>query len=1271
MARPRFRSLIALATLTIVVSSVPVASAAPPADAGRGKPSADKVILFGSDGMRPDLVERYVGEGAMPTFAELRRQGVEGENGLLQAFPPNTGVGWYTLATGTWPSEHGSTNNTFHRVGEGNFNNRTGLGSPIVQADTIQQAAERAGKTVVSVEWVGSRTHGLQGPVVDFRSFFSNRGVLVNYDLPGQPAGAAAFGVSYQRVDLDDAVGWTNVPSSFSPAKQEQLKSTNTAFPAADNVDRFFDLYIYDSTNDGQVNYDGVIVVPSTAGRDGSAKVADLSRGEWADVKVTLTGGRAGQTAGMYLKLIDIAPDLSTFRLYFTSLARSNASYAALGAAGSAAFEETLARDFPSSTAADFAPLEAGIVDEDTYVEQGLFWKDAHWAYLEYILDDLNVDADLLLVGNPVTDEFAHQFLGLTVPTDMDGNPNPYYDDVTNDDVPDGRLDEREGYIRAAYHEADQTLELALDLMGGLDETAVFASSDHGFAPQWYAVNVSKALQDLGYGPEQGSNCRAVAATLVKECHAGGTAQLYIDLAGRDPSGTTSTNNSNAPQVAAADYETVRQNLKTYFENLDDPNLPGIQQVVDRVYLKEELRDVDGTDALHPTRSGDVVVVFRPPYQTDAATPGTLIAFSQFFGQHGYRPDLVDLEASVNMHGTFVAAGPGIRHTGSPVDGVRAIDVAPTAAYLLGIDGPQNARGRILTEITTAPSVKIATILDISDFHGQLVPLTEAADNVTGSGAANPAQPIGGAAFLKAWFDAYRDEAPDGSITVAAGDSVGATPPISAFFGDTPTIELMNLMGFDADGLGNHNFDRGQEYLRETLIPLADFPYLSANVVGPNGRTPAEWSPSAVFQFNGFKLGVVGFTNEDAPLLVFPDSFDPFTVEPRIPRVQAEVSRLRSRGVDVVVVLGHDGATGGSLTAPTGPIIDLANALTGVAAVIGDHTDAQVVARSTNGSLVVENRSKGIRFTRLQLVVDPGRKQVLYSTADFHRPWNIGVTPDPAIQARINELSAELAPILGTVIGESEKEITRFDQCGNDAGRTCESLVGNVVTDAMVAKYASIGAQFAITNSGGLRAALTCPPAGGGAGFCPAFTAPPYKITRGQVLAVLPFGNVAATVTVSGTDLKAFLETGVSTMPAVNGRFPQVSGLCFTYDITKAARNLSNPTSQPGERVTSVVFANPDGTCSSTSVDLSAAASYKIVINDFMASGGDGYPRVNDRVGYATQEILDQVLAEYVTAESPIDPFVLAAPNGRINCVDTNGATAPNCPTLVPSPPTP
>jgi 2',3'-cyclic-nucleotide 2'-phosphodiesterase (5'-nucleotidase family) len=352
------------------------------------------------------------------------------------------------------------------------------------------------------------------------------------------------------------------------------------------------------------------------------------------------------------------------------------------------------------------------------------------------------------------------------------------------------------------------------------------------------------------------------------------------------------------------------------------------------------------------------------------------------------------------------------------------------------------------------------------------------------------------------------------------------------------------------------------------------------------------------------------------------------------------------------------------LTNPTGPLVDLADNVQNVDAVIGDHTDFQVLSTRPNGVLATENRSKGIRFTRVRLIVNTSSKSVVYKTADFHKPWDIGVTPDPAIQAKIDQLNAQLAPLLNVKLGDSTKFIPRTDQCGNTAGRTCESLVGNVVTNSMRAKYAPTGVEFAITNSGGLRDALTCPTTDNPSDFCPASLYPIpnaglYPITRGQVLTVLPFGNVVATVTVSGAELKAFLENGVSAMPGVNGKFPQVSGLCFTYDIAAPVNS----------RVTGAVRANPDGSCTATPIDLTPASTYKIAENDFMASGGDGYPVTNTKSSYATQDIMDQVLADYVAAATPISPFVLAAPAGRINCTDSNGPGVGNdCPALVASP---
>jgi 2',3'-cyclic-nucleotide 2'-phosphodiesterase (5'-nucleotidase family) len=278
---------------------------------------------------------------------------------------------------------------------------------------------------------------------------------------------------------------------------------------------------------------------------------------------------------------------------------------------------------------------------------------------------------------------------------------------------------------------------------------------------------------------------------------------------------------------------------------------------------------------------------------------------------------------------------------------------------------------------------------------------------------------------------------------------------------------------------------------------------------------------------------------------------------------------------------------------------------------------------------------------------------VIYKTADYHKPWDIGVTPDPAIQALIDDLNAQLAPIFNTIIGDSTKFIPRADACGRSDGRLCESLIGDVVTDALRKTY---NTDFAITNSGGLRADLTCPTTDISGDFCPAYTPPPYPISRGQVLAVLPFGNVVFTVTINGAELKTFLENGVSLMPSAQGRFPQVSGLCFTYDISAPA----------GSRVLSAVRQAADGSCTGAAVDLTAASTYTIAENDFMASGGDGYPNVYSRG--TTQDIMDQVVADYITANTPVNPSVLAPPDGRISCT-TSGATA--CPVVTPAMPQP
>ena len=318
-----------LRLVTVAVSTAAVMVTIGAGSAGAKKVGdirpVEKVVLFASDGMRPDLVEKYAKAGAMPTYKNLMKDGVTGTNGMLQAFPPNTGVGWYTMATGTYPSEHGSTNNTFFRAGDA-FTNRTSFsGAGVLQADTIANAAERAGKKVAQIDWVAGAAANIDGPTVDFASFFSNRGVLVGQLNAVEQAGAQFFGTNYEVASVATASGWSNVPTGDPAATPKQATWTIPSSFAAQNPTRTYNVYLYDSVSGGGVSYNHAIVSP--VGKTGAAPSVDLAVGDFKGLKLTgangLIGTRANQTVGHYIKLISLSADGTQFKLYATSLARA------------------------------------------------------------------------------------------------------------------------------------------------------------------------------------------------------------------------------------------------------------------------------------------------------------------------------------------------------------------------------------------------------------------------------------------------------------------------------------------------------------------------------------------------------------------------------------------------------------------------------------------------------------------------------------------------------------------------------------------------------------------------------------------------------------------------------------------------------------------------------------------------------------------------------------------------------------------------------------
>jgi 2',3'-cyclic-nucleotide 2'-phosphodiesterase (5'-nucleotidase family) len=965
---------------------------------------------------------------------------------------------------------------------------------------------------------------------------------------------------------------------------------------------------------------------------------------------VALTGERDGQAAGFWLKTIDLSPDLSTFRLYYTAVSRVSASWIDCGerpeCTEPGGFEEALNTTVGAPVAVDAAPLEAGLIDEATFLAQGVTGAWQTVDALRFIVEDLGVQPDLLLLGTSLPEAVSRQFPGLLGASRAAGDvATPVAEDGDGEGVVAVDAAQVEGFVRDGYMMAGELLSVGRDLLGP-DATTLMVSP-WGLAPSWLAVNAGKVLLDAGIAAaEQPENCvpgpvSAPPGTpdpeglpvgpAVKICWSGGTAHAYINLDGREAAGS----------VAEDAYEPTRDAIIAAFGQLRDPTNPDVT-IIAGVFRKEELRVIGGTDALHPSRSGDVVITLAPPYRFDDAIEGSVITMARPIVAAGYlRPDAAE------SSGLFLAAGPGIASGASFT--ARSSDVAPTAAYLLDVPGPYNASGSILFDLfADVSSLREVTLLDMSDFHGQLPPLSAAADDIDAEGAVSSSYDVGGVAFLAPWFDHYRAEAQGDTLLVTAGDAVGATPPISSIFGDLPTIEAMNALGFSADALGNHNFDAGAANMFENLAPVANFPYLSVNLVPARAdATPVAgdppFLPSLLLDIEGVSVGLIGFSNPDIPQLTRPGALDPYRVIDPVEPINAEAARLRDQGADLIIAMGHMGATGGSLTDPTGPVVDVTDQLAGVDAVVGDHTDVQVSAVRTNGTLLVENRSKGVMFTRVRFVVDVERGELVYRTADHHRPWNIGVTPDPEIAATLEQLQVALAPTLGRVIGSAVQPIPRADACDMETGRTCESLIGNVITDALRTTY---GTDFAITNSGGIRADLTCPPEG--SDVCPTDTGE-LPITEGQVLTVLPFGNVAVTVEVSGAELKAMLEAGVAAMPEASGAFPQVSGFCFTYDIE----------AEPGSRVTGAVRQAVDGTCGGEAIDLTEAAIHTIATNDFTASGGDDYPAILSRAD--TRDLLASVVSAYIAGESPLSlPGEPLAPKveGRIVC-EGEGCPAP------------
>lgn len=665
-----FRPAAALLACLLIVPPLPAVTAPPSiahdfAKQNRPNPPMTRhVLLFVTDGGRPDLFRQYAAQGLLPAYARLEAEGAMGHNGMIPQLPTSTRVGWSTLATGAWGGTHGSINNVYARHGLP-MSEGLAFGQPsALEAETLPEAAERAGRKVLLFDWNSSDQPPIAGPTVKYWETFTRAGVVQNYDDPRLEQEARVWGLMFERLTLSPVAAVPPAPATFSPLVGAPFRLTDYGGASYE-----YTLLFYDSTNDGVTNYDRAAL------RDGGRIVAEVGVGGWAEVKVKIAGGRkAGKTAGFYLKLLELTPYLERVKLFVTSISRVVAQPQEL--------EEALADNFPTRAGASGAMAWAGLIDEATYSESAELTTAFNVKALPWLLKEYAPDTELAMVGYLNTDILQHATLALVTPG------APVYDDANRDGQPDGMLATRAGFLQAAYVGADRTLAAAWGAMPA--DTVVFAASDHGFAPTWRAVYAPRVLADAGLQPDlQTSNCVASERVLAKACWVGGAAMIYMNVKGREPNGV----------IAPGDYKAVRDKIIAAWRNLKDETG---KPVAAAVFTAEEAAAIpDGwttASMSHPDKTGDVIVFLNLPYQFDFAEGGTPFRDTNvWWGAHGHLPQSGEGVANTDLHATFYASGPGVRH-GTPRY-VRAIDLAPTIAYLLNIPAPSKAQGRVLTEI--------------------------------------------------------------------------------------------------------------------------------------------------------------------------------------------------------------------------------------------------------------------------------------------------------------------------------------------------------------------------------------------------------------------------------------------------------------------------------------------------------------------------------------------------------------------------------------------
>jgi 5'-nucleotidase / UDP-sugar diphosphatase len=497
------------------------------------------------------------------------------------------------------------------------------------------------------------------------------------------------------------------------------------------------------------------------------------------------------------------------------------------------------------------------------------------------------------------------------------------------------------------------------------------------------------------------------------------------------------------------------------------------------------------------------------------------------------------------------------------------------------------------------------TILHSNDTHDHLEPTV-----YTGKDAAGKDFNVqyGGVGRIKAVVDSLKKTSIN-PVVLDAGDVFTGTI-YGMIYKGLADLAYMEAFGVQAQTIGNHEFDNGPSQLAE-YIKNASFPVVSANIdasADPLLKTLIK--PSTILEIAGQKVGIVGVTTPSTPITSSPGDTVKF-LDP-LSSVQKAVDDLRAGGVTKVILLSHLGYS---------EDIKLAPLLKGVGVIVGGHSHTPLGKYEGNGlpssegnypTVLKDANNKTILITQVwEWGKFYGSLRLSLSSDGVPVAWKGTVTPvtasykaDTRLQATLKAFTVPLDGFRKTVVGTSAVKLN--GERGDVRKR--ETNLSNLIADANLWRTKSLGTTISLQNGGGVRASIQAGP-----------------VTQGDILNVQPFGNTLFVLEITGAELRAALENGVSQWEAGAGRFLQVSGLKYTFDLAQ----------KPGSRVTDVQI----GTAKDGFKPLDAAATFKIVTNNFVAGGGDGFDVFKNAKGSRLDTYLPDysVMSEYVQFLKTVD----------------------------------